>query len=85
MLRTCLFLLLAVAGTAAIAREPASGASGGDCVEKPVQDKEPARASTARNHGPARETRVKQAARDDAPEPRLQAPRWHSFLPGMFR
>ena len=86
MLRTCLCLLLALASAAVAARDiKLSSANGGSCPDS-VVDKGPATASTRKAPPPARETRAKPSVHGDAiGNGRLQSPRWHSFLPGMFR
>lgn len=86
MFRICLSLLIALASAGVAAREvKLSSANGGSCPDS-IADKEPARASVGKKAPPARETRAKPAVHDDAiGNGRLQSPRWHSFLPGMFR
>jgi len=90
MLRISIFVVfvtLLLASTAVAARDPGLGAAAGEtCAEKQEAEKNAAsRASTTRGGVPARETSAKPRARGDVPSGRLQSPRWHSFLPGMFR
>lgn len=85
MLRLCLCLLFALTSATVAAREvkmssPNSGAcpdadSSADGVEVAV----PAARATA-----PRETKITPSVHSDVPN-RLGSPRWHSFLPGMFR
>lgn len=83
MLRICLCLLIALASAGVAARDiKLSSANGGSCPDS-VADKEPAATSTRK---PPREIRAKPSVHGDAiGNGRLQSPRWHSFLPGMFR
>jgi len=86
MFRICLCLLIALASAGVAARDvKLSSANGGSCPDSIAADKESARASV-RKGPPARETQAKPAVHGDAVgNGRLQSPRWHSFLPGMFR
>lgn len=86
MLRICLSLLIAFASAGVAAREfKMSSANGGSCPDS-VADKEPAAISARKAPPPARETRAKPSLHGDTiGNGRLQSPRWHSFLPGMFR
>lgn len=81
------FVTVLLASTTVAARDPELGAGAGEtCAEKQAAEKNAAsRASTTRSGVPARETNAKPGARGDAASGRLQSPRWHSFLPGMFR
>ena len=85
MLRLCLCLLIAVSSATAVAREvKLSSPNSGAC-----SDAKPATVDSkaVENTGPAtpsRATEVKPSIHSDAPS-RLGSPRWHSFLPGMFR
>ena len=86
-LAACL-ILLAFAAPPALAREARQlGANGdGGCPEQAVAEAEAGLPATRRPAG-ARDTPVREArpatsrGTDDAVRP----PRWHSFLPGMFR
>lgn len=84
MLRICLCLLIAFASAGVAARDfKQSSANGGSCPDS-IADKEPAAASARK--APTRATRAKPSVHGDAVgNSRLQSPRWHSFLPGMFR
>ena len=81
------FVALLLASTAVVARDAGVGvATGETCAEKQEAEKNATpRASTTRGGVPARETKAKAGATSDLPGSRLQSPRWHSFLPGMFR
>jgi hypothetical protein len=85
MIRICLCLLIAVASAGVAARDiKMSSANSGSCPESMVDKDQPARASTRKV--PPRETRAKQTEHSDSiGNGRMQSPRWHSFLPGMFR
>lgn len=90
-IRLCLSVAIAVAvASASVAAREAklsSPGSGDTCNEQHVEHKgkKPVRAST-RSPAPPRETRVKPSVHSDTPSGgRVQSPRWHSFLPGMFR
>ena len=85
MLRLCLCLLIAVSSATAVAREvKLSSPNSGACPD--------AKTATAKSDAiertpaatPSRATEVKSSVHSDAPS-RLSSPRWHSFLPGMFR
>ncbi len=86
MFRICLLLLTLLVVSPVAAREVRlSGPGGEPCGHLAKEDKaveEPAKRKAA----PRRETRIKPTVHSDAgPSSRLQSPRWHSFLPGMFR
>ncbi|MEG3191978.1 hypothetical protein [Lysobacter sp. D1-1-M9] len=86
MLRICLCLLLAVASTSVTAREVKLSAPGGESCDDQVHGKQADRNAAAASAPSARETKVKPSVHSDAgPAGRMQSPRWHSFLPGMFR
>lgn len=86
MLRICLCLLLAVASTSVAAREVKLSAPGGESCDEQAHGKQAERSGVAAPVPSARETKVKPSVHSDAgPAGRLQSPRWHSFLPGMFR
>ena len=90
MLRISLFVMLValMLPTATVAAREAGLGNAVDetCAEKQDAGKKigVAPASTIGSRLPARETRAK-AGNGDAPSGRVQSPRWHSFLPGMFR
>ncbi|MGQ4582518.1 hypothetical protein [Lysobacter sp. F60174L2] len=85
MLRLCLCLLIAVSSATAVAREvKLSSPNSGACPDaKPATAKSDAIERTPAAT-PSRATEVKPSVHSDAPS-RLSSPRWHSFLPGMFR
>lgn len=85
MLRLCLCLLIAVSSATAVAREvKLSSPNSGACSDaKPATANGKAVETTA-PAAPSRATEVKPSIHSDAPS-RLGSPRWHSFLPGMFR
>lgn len=84
MRRICLCLLIAFASTGVFAREVKHSSPNGDCADseathKPAKQKVAPAARTA----PVRETRAKPSLHSDSDG--IGKPRWHSFLPGMFR
>lgn len=92
MLRICLCLLFLSASLAvaqASAREvnklsPNDACSAGNSASKEA----PARAQARSGGAPqtARDTKAKPSVHSDSDTGnRLQSPRWHNFLPGMFR
>ncbi|OEZ00188.1 MULTISPECIES: hypothetical protein [Stenotrophomonas] len=85
----CLILLLAP--LAAHASDALASSSRGGCVYSAAESERPAPAAAPAAPAPAT---VKPSAAapvstggggDDDVIPRLRAPKWHSFLPGMFR
>lgn len=87
MLRTCICLLIAFASATVAAREiKLSDANSGSCPENMVvaSSKDQARAAP-RSPAPVRESKAKPGIPSDVGNSRQQSPRWHSFLPGMFR
>lgn len=86
MLRICLCLLIMVVSSTVAAREiKLSSANSGSCPESTSTARETSRA-TPRAPAPAREMKAKPTVHGDAgTNGRMQSPRWHSFLPGMFR
>ncbi|KGM56375.1 hypothetical protein N799_04530 [Lysobacter arseniciresistens ZS79] len=83
MLRLCICLLVSIVlSTSVGAREvKMSSPNSGGCKES-VADKAEMTPANARIEA-ARETRAKPSVHSDAS--RLPSPRWHRFLPGMFR
>jgi hypothetical protein len=87
----CLLLVCvsATAGARDIRMQGANG-DGGRCPEVAAAAAE-ATASTDKAHpaaaAPASRSKVAKpaSARGGSDTPRISAPRWHSFLPGMFR
>ncbi|GAA5070194.1 hypothetical protein [Lysobacter panacisoli] len=86
MFRICLCLLIVVASSTVAAREiKLSSANSGSCPEAASLARENTRA-TPRATAPAREVKARPSVHSDAgTSSRMQSPRWHSFLPGMFR
>lgn len=86
MRRICLCLLIAFASAAVAAREvKLSSPEGGSCAEEQAAPKPAKKAAPgARSAGPARETRARPSLHSDS-DAASGRPRWHSFLPGMFR
>lgn len=85
--RSICLLLLSVAsatvGAREVRRQSAAGGREGQCPETIVQSRQVGAAIRAAGTS----KRTPASARADNPEPpvRQQAPRWHSYLPGMFR
>lgn len=86
MRRISLCLLIALASATVAARESKlSDANGGSC---PSQE---TRSSAVRTRDPApmavpiKKTKASLPSNSVGDEVRLQSPRWHRFLPGMFR
>ena len=83
-------LLLLMAPLAAHASDALTTAGRGACVYSPSESERSAPASASASAAPAT---VKPSAGsgtstgggDEDVLPRLRAPKWHSFLPGMFR
>lgn len=87
MLRLCLCLLFAVSSATVAAREvKLSSPNSGACPDAHANtgDELSAAATPAARATTPRATKVKPSVHGDAPS-RLNSPRWHSFLPGMFR
>ncbi|MDI9238658.1 hypothetical protein QLQ15_06985 [Lysobacter sp. LF1] len=85
MFRICLCLLIVVASSTVAAREiKLSSANSGSCPESAALVRETPRA-TPHATAPQREAKARPTVHGDATGPRMQSPRWHSFLPGMFR
>ncbi|KRD77295.1 hypothetical protein [Lysobacter sp. Root983] len=86
MLRICFCLLIALASASVAAREVKLSANE-SCPESASQKKDTVRANNRAVVAPTRaaDTKAKPTVHSDANNGRLQSPRWHSFLPGMFR
>lgn len=86
MLRICFCLLIALASASVAAREVKLSANE-SCPESTSQKKDAVRATNRATAAPTRaaDTKAKPTVHSDANNGRLQSPRWHSFLPGMFR
>ncbi|MFK3647210.1 hypothetical protein ACI2IY_02085 [Lysobacter enzymogenes] len=92
MLRICLcllFLSASLAVTHASAREVSKLSPNDACSSSNAAAKDvPARAQSRGGNPPqtARDTKAKPSVHSDSDSGnRLQSPRWHNFLPGMFR
>lgn len=85
MFRICLCLLIALTSAGVAARDvKMSSANGGSCPES-VVDKDEA-APTGARKAALRDAKAKPTVHSDSVgNGRMQSPRWHSFLPGMFR
>lgn len=86
MRRTCLCLLIAFASAGAIAREvKLSSPDSGACPEE-VASPKPSKQKVVptREASSPRETRARPSLHSDS-DVSTGKPRWHSFLPGMFR
>lgn len=84
MRRTAIFLmllLLSATSTAAIARN--SPGENESCTDAASQVGDPA--ATAKPAATSKESRPARGGDSDMSMPRVRAPKWHSFLPGMFR
>ncbi|GAB3755245.1 hypothetical protein [Lysobacter olei] len=82
MLRSSLLLLLVLVSATVAARDVKHADANGACSS---QDEE--RAATpesTRYPAAAKPAKPRPSVHGDAPS-RMQSPRWHSFLPGMFR
>ncbi|MGH8075814.1 MAG: hypothetical protein ACREPE_00595 [Lysobacter sp.] len=87
MIRICLCLLIAVTSASVAARDiKMSSANSGSCPESVVA-KGQAAPTGARKAPPAHEAKTTKPTvhSDSVGNGRMQSPRWHSFLPGMFR
>lgn len=82
-----IFVALLLASPAGMARESGMDPAGDEaCLEKHDSDQAaPASARVTGSKVPARETRARAGSRGGVPSGRPNSPRWHSFLPGMFR
>lgn len=84
MLRICLCLLIALASASVAAREVKLSPNE-SCPETASQKKDTVRPPT-RGTAPVRgDAKSKPTVHSDENNGRLQSPRWHNFLPGMFR
>ncbi len=85
MLRTCICLLIAFASATVAAREiKLSDANSGSCPENMAVAASKSEARPARSVAPVRANKPKPGLPADV-NGRQQSPRWHSYLPGMFR
>ncbi|MEG3158645.1 hypothetical protein ACKVMH_12340 [Lysobacter zhanggongensis] len=83
MLRLCICLVFIALSAGVAAREiKMSSPNSGACKDAAVVAKGDPAAVPARAE--ARETRIKPSIHSDTAT-RVSSPRWHSFLPGMFR
>lgn len=86
MRRICLCLLIAFASTGVAAREfRMSSPNGESCPETSPHRPAKQKIVQARESTPVRETRTRPSLHSDSEGPTLGKPRWHSFMPGMFR
>lgn len=91
MLRICLCLLFAFASALAVAEVSArevNKLSPNDACSAAQKTATEARPAARGNAAPptARDTKAKPSMHSDSESSnRLQSPRWHNFLPGMFR
>ncbi|MEH6420765.1 hypothetical protein [Pseudomonas sp. CGJS7] len=91
MLRICMCLLFAFASLAVTevsAREVNKLSPNDSCSNNSAPRKDTAARGTGRGNAPptARDTKAKPSVHSDSESNnRMQSPRWHNFLPGMFR
>jgi hypothetical protein len=86
MLRTCICLLIVFASATVAAREiKLSDANSGSCPESMVVASRTQARVAPRSPAPVRANKAKPSMQSDVGNGRQQSPRWHSFLPGMFR
>ena len=83
MLRTSLLLLLVLASATVAARDVKHADANGACSNQ-VEDRTVI-AESPRYPSATRPAKSRPSVHGDAPTSRMQSPRWHSFLPGMFR
>jgi hypothetical protein len=84
----CLILLMAP--LAAHASDALTSTGRGGCVYSPAESERTAPAAAPAARAPAAKPSAASGTSsggggDDDVLPRLRAPKWHSFLPGMFR
>jgi hypothetical protein len=84
----CLILLMAP--LAAHASDALTSTGRGGCVYSPAENERAAPAAAPAARAPAAKPSATNGTStggggDDDVLPRLRAPKWHSFLPGMFR
>jgi hypothetical protein len=88
MRRICLCLLIAFASASVAAREVRLLSAEDSCPEANATSHKPSKQKvvpTRESAPPARETRARPSLHSDSEPSGLGKPRWHSFLPGMFR
>ncbi|RPE79672.1 hypothetical protein [Vulcaniibacterium tengchongense] len=86
MLRICLSLLIAIASATVVAGEVKRSSPNGDGCADAANERAGARSDADHASGGARPSKSgKPSLSGDGGGNRLQSPRWHSFLPGMFR
>lgn len=83
MLRTSLLLMLALASATVTARDVKHASANGACSSQ--EEERAATGEIPRHPAAAKPAKTRPSVHGDAPASRLQSPRWHSFLPGMFR
>lgn len=87
MLRLSLCFLLLCASTTVLARDirmQTANGEEGTCPSAEAEAGGEAKPVAARSATPANRARKPTTVRG-GDNPRIQGPRWHSFLPGMFR
>lgn len=85
MRRICLCLLIAFASAGVTAREvKLSGPDSGSCPDAAPARPAKQKVAPPRETSGARETRARPSLHSDS-DVTSGKPRWHSFLPGMFR
>ena len=82
MLRTSLLLLLVLASATVAARDVKHADANGACSSQ-VEERT-ATSEVSRYPAATKPAKPRPSVHGDAPA-RMQSPRWHSFLPGMFR
>ena len=85
MRRICLCLLIALASAGVAAREvKLSSPDSGSCPEATSPKPSKQKVAPPRETSSSRETRARPSLHSDS-DVTSGRPRWHSFLPGMFR
>jgi hypothetical protein len=84
-LALCLLLALATLTTAASAREAKFAAPDSPSCQEAHHDEPTSSPAPAANPAPSTPSIKPSMHSDTVRGGRLQSPRWHSFLPGMFR
>ena len=85
MLRLCLCMLIVMSSATAAAREVRlSSPNSGACPDAAAESDEKTTGPTAIRPAVAPKKALKPSVHGDVHSP-LRSPRWHSYLPGMFR
>lgn len=82
MLRTSLLMLLVLASATVAARDVKHADANGACSSQ--DDERAPQTDAPRYPSTAKPVKPRPSVHGDVPT-RMQSPRWHSFLPGMFR